>query len=503
VTRWQSSPGDAERCDGDVPRHRHVGADDGGRVLRPADLVTAETPIIDVRAHGVVGDGETDDAAAFQAAAHEATPSGVLYVPYDVDLRFESTVDVDLGLSDEAVSSGAGPQTPFALVCDGRLRPGTGATIHVHHGHAPHVSVRVQDGGDRRFAANPPSLGGYSNDAIPDDVDTVPETAVRVSDVRGGTFRGIASGYGGTLFRFDNGRSVTTGVTVELVQTQYTAQPLHLTPGDRSPHDLLGGTEGFGEIRDVWEAPPIVCSEFDSVRGLAINQYENAVDYNLGTKRGVRFEGCQRVTIDKLAVGGLGDVDLVTFRDCRDVQAGSVFCTVIEGSGLVLDSVRDANFDRVFVFRVGSTAVEYAQRGSLETGNNRVVVDSLDSEEAGLLVHESVTGDTHRFEGKLQGNDVHVTSTDASDVRFADVWSDSILHLPAENDVTLVRSRFADVDGTPKAVDGVGRASGSSPTPESSEWEPGNIVAYTRDGSDADGTYLLGPDDTWVKIGEL
>lgn len=45
------------------------------------DLRTADKPVRDVRAHGAVGDGETDDTAAIQAALDGALDGDVIYVP--------------------------------------------------------------------------------------------------------------------------------------------------------------------------------------------------------------------------------------------------------------------------------------------------------------------------------------------------------------------------------------------------------------------------------------
>lgn len=465
----------------DVANHDHSSDAEGGATLNPVDLATKETPVVDVRRYGVTGDGETDDADAFQAAVNAATPRGIVHVPYDLDVYFESPIDVDLGLSDAEVLDGGAAQTPFALVVEGRLLPaaGLGDGIHVHHGQGPYVDVRVQGGG------------------------ALDDTAIRVSDVRGGVFEGISSGYDGTLFGFDNGTSVTTGVTVGTVQTQFTGQPLHLAPGPDSPHDMLGGDEGFGSIRDVWEAPPVHCSTFRSVRGLGINQYENAVDTTQGTERGVLFEGCEDVAIDKMAIGGVGDIpELVTFKNCRNVDVSSVFAQAIGGSGVVIDSVQHSNFDRLWVYNLGAHGVDYRQSGSLETRNNRVVVDANNNDGHGLVVRDTVTGADHDFTGKFLNNDVEINAARADRIRITNADSNTALSLAPDADVRIAHSYFPSVDGEPKTRNYVGESSGARSTPDASRWAPGDVVFHTDTDGDGSGVYLLDRGRDWVKIGD-
>lgn len=92
-----------------------LGAEKPVELITVEDLMTVETPVVDVRAHGAVGDGETDDAKALQSAADAATPHGVLYVPADLHVYFESPIDINL--------TGAGGQNRFAFICEGTLKP--------------------------------------------------------------------------------------------------------------------------------------------------------------------------------------------------------------------------------------------------------------------------------------------------------------------------------------------------------------------------------------------
>lgn len=64
--------------DGEASR---LGVDEPVESITVADLRTKEAPVIDVRAFGAQGDGETDDHEAIQQAAAEAPARGVLYFP--------------------------------------------------------------------------------------------------------------------------------------------------------------------------------------------------------------------------------------------------------------------------------------------------------------------------------------------------------------------------------------------------------------------------------------
>jgi len=95
-----------------VPVHDHSSPEYGGDTLRPSDLATERTPVVDVRSYGVVG----DDAGAFQAAVDAATPHGVLYIPYTVDLRFDSQVDINLARRQVGPGGNRGPDAVCVTV---------------------------------------------------------------------------------------------------------------------------------------------------------------------------------------------------------------------------------------------------------------------------------------------------------------------------------------------------------------------------------------------------
>lgn len=59
-------------------------------------LVTGSRPVANAQAHGAAGDGSTDDTAAIQAAADEASPDGTVYLP-DSPGGYLVSSPVDLG----------------------------------------------------------------------------------------------------------------------------------------------------------------------------------------------------------------------------------------------------------------------------------------------------------------------------------------------------------------------------------------------------------------------
>lgn len=489
MTERQSNGHSEERRENDqskVPIHDHSSSEHGGDTLRPEDLATKRTPVVDVRSYGVEGDGETDDGEAFQEAVDAATPHGVLHVPYTVDLYFEQSIDVDLGLDDEAVQDGTGEQTRFALLCDGALSPapGLGDAIHLHHGRFPYVDVRIDGGGE--------------------SVET--DTAIRISDMHGGLFEGYATNYDGTVFEFDNGRTRTAGVTIGNLQTFGCGQPILMHPGPTE--ETLGGEQGVGEIYNVWDAASVRCPVFQSTRGLSINQYENVVSRGR-TEQGVVFEDCTSLTVDKFAVGGSAEVTNVTFRDIRDVHVGSLFTTHVPGTGVVIDSVEFGNFDRLFV-NDNDIGLMYRQTGSIETGQNRVVVDSMGNRESGLIIHESVTGEDHWFTGNIINNSgpVQVDATDPDRLYMRDMAiygnSSGNLVFADGNSVRLDDSHVTSMEGTPKALNGIGQAAAPEERPDPKEWSIGDIVGFrdTENGS-GDGVYLRRRTGGWARIGNL
>lgn len=468
-----------------IPEHDHSTTDAGGATLRPTDVVTKETPLVDVRGYGVVGDGATDDAAALQAAVDAATPRGVLFIPANLDVSFETTIDIDLGADESALMDGTAAQTPFALRCEGQLSPaaGIGDGLHLHHAVEPSVFVRFQGGG----------------------ADAESSHALHVTDTLGGVYEGFANNYNGTVFTFSPGNTRVSGVKVGWLRASGVGREL-LMAG--TPDRRLGADGGVGTIEDVWGLPRLGM-EFRHVNGLKLDQYENVVGGI--TRRGNLFADCTNVAIDKFAVGGSTELDeLVEFRNCENVQVGAIFAHAMPGTGVVIDSVRHAQFERIFVNTGGEVGVDYRQSGELETGENRLQIDTQGTADRCLLVREEVTGANHYFTGTFAGTSrpTTVASSDAERVVFHDATLESVvpdepaLLLPADNDVYVTDSIVHGIDAPPRLLNGVGQGEGSADTPDADAWAVGTLVEYTdTDDGSGSGLYQLFPLG-WVRLAD-
>lgn len=426
------------------------------------NLVTAETPVVDVRAYGVVGDGETDDAAALQAAADAATSQGILYVPADLHVYFESAIDIDL--------TGTDDQARFAFICEGALKPagGLGDAIHIRGGdeansYEPYVKVRIEGGGE--------------------DVDT--DNAVLVTNTSGGLFEGVANEYAGTVYSFRDSAMLSIGT----LRTRLCGQSVKIE-----------NCGSLGEFRDGWDTGPVRCPEFRHVHDISINQYENYMTEGI-TEQGVIFEDCLSVWADKVAVGGHADTPPAEFHDSQQMFINTLHLGGSPTWGAIIDNVRYAMFNVFCNF----TAKGVKYEGS-ETDGNRVVLNGRNLSDKGLVVADDVSGGYHYFAGNMSQNDAQAVDIRTSD---AEIHLDNFyavengggdLSVPAENDVHLANCRFASVDGRPKTIDSVGIAAAPRDKPSAENWDVGDRVAFTdtEDGS-GDGMYELIDYDTWAK----
>jgi hypothetical protein len=495
-----------------VPAHDHAGPERGGADLAPATLQTAASPVVDVRAHGVVGDGETDDAEALQAAVDAATPHGTLYVPPDLTVSLERPVDVDLSMPDGDPAAGdylpereglprvfeARPQTRFSFVGEGALRPAAdlGTAMHLHHGWYPRVNVRLEGGG-----------GGVERD-----------TALRVSDTTGGRFDVAASRYDGTVLQFDQGETNTAGVTVGQLHTDYCGQALAVVPG---PH--AEQIAGWGELRYCFDVAPVRCPVFRSAMDLGINHYENWVADGR-TERGILFDDCMSLWANKITVGGDAPVPLAEFRGLENSHVNSLHVGATPDVGAVVDDARNTTF-RILAF-INDVGVEYGASEGAADGN-RIVLNARANATAGLVVREDVTDGYHYVTGNVvdtgrvagspagggageaygaaagpavdvraSGGEVHLENLHCADNDDVD------LAVTDGNRVHLVESDVPTVAGTPRTVNGLGVASGAGERPDPAEWATGRLVAYTdtADGT-GDGVYLRLPGSEWHALG--
>lgn len=496
-----------------LPTHDHSSGREGGPSLRPGDIATADVPVVDVRSYGVVGDGETDDGAAFQAAADAATPHGVLHIPGEVDLHFKRPIDINLATNE--------PQNRFAFICEGALNPapGLGDAVHIHDGRFPYVSARVEGGG------------------LDIDVDN----AVRITDTVGGFFEGYANNYDGTFYKFDIDphaapglAAIVSGVVLSIgtIQTNHCGQSLYFESTPRKDVRRTGERVvstgfigGLGEIGAIYDYAPVRCPEFHDTGDLSINSIEcHTVEDR--TEFGLLFDRCLSLWFERIAVVGDAPVDNVKFENAGFMSIDSL--EAVGGDrGVVVDSVTWTNIDRMSV-RGNRIGVDYRQG----TGNanlwpfpsmtsfNRLQVDARNNDEHGFIVREDVAGDEHHLSGRVTNNGapMEIRSADAyiwlSEMVIAENGSGvdlsvgyeadptgAELVVPPENSVRIYDSHVPTIAGEPKVVDHVGVASGNSETPDSSNWDVGDTVEFFQTVDETEkGVYLklLGGD--WARI---
>lgn len=472
----------ADEHDGAHPNFADVDHDHSGEYGSPSrlgeaapvesiaveDLVTKGTPVVDVRAYGVVGDGETDDAEALQRAVDEATPHGVLYIPADLRVRLEDTVTINL---DEGRD---GEQNRFSFLCEGALTPapGIGTAIHVVGGFAPYVFARVEGGGK--------------------DLE---DSAFHVEGNRGGCFEGWAKDYAGRVFFFEGSATYTVGN----LRTWDCGQSIHCLAA--SP---------MGEIRDVFDIRPTRAPEFDRTSDISINQYENFVDED--SEKGMVFNRCVSVWVDKIAVGGPMSAPQIEFHETINIHANSIFVNDGEDDGLVTDRIRRANM-RVFA-RDNEVGLRHVVGSTI--GANSIYLTARLNDSEGLLVEPHDGGTTpdsfHQFSGYVTNNGAppRIETTDPH-VRVHDFLSkfnegsalEQLVVPDEENNVRVEDSWIQGIDGSPKAINHLGREARDAEVPEPLNWDVGDVVSFTdtEDGT-GDGLYALATPDTWYRVSQ-
>lgn len=453
--------------------HDHSSGIDGGPTLKPDDIATKNTPVVDVRAYGVVGDGETDDGAALQRAVDAATPRGVLYIPPEVDLYFNQPIDVNL----EQISPTPGENAPpFAFVCDGTLRPAPGLAegILIHDGLFPYVSVRVDGGG---------SLG---------------DVAIDITDTYGGYFEGFASNYGGTVYRLRRIEALIGLMwSIGHLQTEGCGQAL-----------ALDNVAGMGELEYVHDVDSVHLPTLRAT-DLSIN-YCKCIADPVRTTQGMLIAGGPSVWVDTLVIEGTREITNLTLED--NFMYFNRLETTGGATGVRISDLGWASFSQLRAYD-NLIGVDY-----VEGDHNRLRVDARNNELQGLIVRESVTGDVHEFSGTIVDNGEPAEINAVEDVRIllTDVTIDENgessdleasatpeLVVPADNRIRIYDSYVPRIDGEPKIVERLGKESGGvdRDTPDPDDWRVGDVVQFS-DTSDPTNTglYVLGPNDTWGRI---
>ena len=329
--------------------------------------------VVDVTEHGVVGDGETDDTAAFQRAADAATPTGVLYVPAGCTARITDRIDVDCGGKDRA--------SQFRLACDGAVTPETGADVFVHNARYPRLFLRVQGGGG--------------------DVDE--DAALRLEDVSGGLVSAYGIDYPGTLLRLQWHRNDSDNsqpdvypefeqLSVGELRSAFCGRSLYAGPADDA--DEWAHSGGFGQINDVWEHRSRKNLTCRNVNDLCINQYENHTHDRRGTEQGVLIDHCAAVWIDRMLIGGTfaeasPQLELHNVEEARFGTLAS--STDHEGDCYLLDSVNTTTID-AFPGGCSGVGIRVRETGHRETDHLSIRLKGEEADGSAVTIEDSVSG---------------------------------------------------------------------------------------------------------------
>jgi len=425
--------------------------------------VRENTSVTDVRAHGVEGDGETDDTAALQSALDEAAPHGTVYIPADLRVRIGDTVTVEFSEDGEP----SDPLSRFKFICDGVLTPdpGIGTAIELTDAVAPYVFVNAQGGGK--------------------DVES--DSLFYVTGGRDGLFEGFGHRYDGRMFHFEN----TGTYSIRHLKTLECGQAVAVF--DASP---------MGEIRDVFEISPTQAPEFHNSTDICINQYENYQGEDT-TTRGVLLEDCLSVFVDRLLVGGDAETPPVEFRDCDNMFVNALHLGGFPGLGGLFENVRNSTFR--IVCNVGERGIRYTGERS---NGNRFVINATNTRDRGVIIDESISGGYHYFTGNVFSQEalafdirtataeIHLDNVYATENRNGD------LRLAEDNEVHLRDCHVGDIDGTPRTINGVGVHPATESLPDPSEWPAGTHVVSASAEDDGTELYLV-LEDRWVRYGNV
>lgn len=463
------SSGETTATSDPFPEHTHEGAESGGANLRPSALATAQTPVANVKAHGAVGDGETDDTEALRSAVEAATPRGVLYVPHDVDLFFDAPIEIGLDHRHDA-------HVPFAFICEGTLRPaaGLGEAITIKDGGFIYVNVRIAGGG------------------APDD------SAVVVHSSYWSMIEGVAADYAGTAFEL---RWVQDGGQVWGIGTMQ---------GVNCGRTLfIDGCGGVGQIDTLVDLNNRELSRIRHPVDLSIDSYLGIASER--TQTGFTIESPTSLWIDSLQVSGTDSIDNLTITSPTYARVGSIQSSGGD-RGLVVSNAEVLSMDRVLA---------HHNRVGMSLGANervRVGIDAHDNDEEGLIV-DRVSSRGVRVMGRVceNGAPVHVAAIDGS-LAFSDFTAtdnasdgDSPVQLVIEGapnaeippEIRFFDSRVPVIEGSPWTVNGT-RDVQTVEALEPAEWVTLGPSWHVGDRIhvEDEGVYLRGFGDNWWQIAQ-
>lgn len=147
----------------------------------------------------------------------------------------------------------------------------------------------------------------------------------------------------------------------------------------------------------------------------------------------------------------------IEFHETINIHANSIFVNGGEDDGLVTDRIRRANM-RVFG-RDNEVGLRHVVRSSI--GANSIYLTARLNDSEGLVVPD-----------------------EENNVRVEDSW-------------------IQGIDGSPKAINHLGREARDAEVPDPRNWDVGDVVSFTdtEDGT-GDGLYALATPDTWYRVSQ-